>query len=88
MPVFRCDGDLTVRFAHVGRECESLFLLFLMSAAIGALSWSRILVLVFTEIPWVPSNKTRAVTTPPGWSFLLAPRDTTTRFGSLVLLVP
>ena len=52
-----------------------------MSEATGALSWSRILVRLLTGMPFVPSNRTRAVTTPPGLSFLIAPSDATTRSG-------
>ena len=36
----------------------------LRSAVIGARSWSRLRVLLLTEMPYVPSNRTLAVTRP------------------------
>ena len=50
-----------------------------MSAAIGALSWSLILVRLFTVSPSVPSNNTRAVTTPVALCLRIAPSVATTR---------
>ena len=51
------------------------------SAAIGARSWSRSRVLVFTRNPCVPSKSTRAVTLPPGFSLRCAPNEAMTRSG-------
>ena len=86
MGICRCASLTSAVSAKIfSSTCDFSLIALFRSAAIGARSWSLILVLVLTSMPWVPSNRTLAVTTPPGFSFRCAPSDATTRLGNLAL---
>ena len=83
---WRCASVTSADSANVSSSTFAFSLIVrFKSAAIGARSWSRILVLEFTDNPCVPSKRTLAVILPPGFYFRWAPSDAITKPGYLSL---
>ena len=75
VPVLRVDRHLSVGLGHISCECKgpSASLGFLAHQTLQVCCGRRPLPVAYACSAVVPSNKTRAVTTPPGLSFLIAP---------------